>query len=182
MVKVNFGVGMGRNERIDEIADLARTADEAGFSHMTLVDEPYLSREVHMMCAIAAMSTRRIRIGQAVVDPKTYHPSTLANAAATLNELTGGRAFLGLGAGGPFGKIMKPIPHNDLRDATMFVRKFMAGEEAEYKGQRMISEWIRGSVPLYLAGDGPRSLQLAGEVADGVYFMGGPASPGQVEG
>ena len=174
MVKVNFGVGMGRNERIDEIADLARTADEAGFSHMTLVDEPYLSREVHMMCAIAALNTRRIRIGQAVVDPKTYHPSTLANAAATLNELTGGRAFLGLGAGGPFGKIMKPIPHQDLRDATMFVRKFMAGEEAEYKGQRMISEWIRGSVPLYLAGDGPRSLQLAGEVADGVYFMGGP--------
>ena len=174
MVKVNFGVGMGRNERIDEIADLARTADEAGFSHMTLVDEPYLSREVHMMCAIAALSTRRIRIGQAVVDPKTYHPSTLANAAATLNELTGGRAFLGLGAGGPFGKIMKPIPHQDLRDATMFVRSFMAGEEAEYKGQRMISEWIRGPVPLYLAGDGPRSLQLAGEVADGVYFMGGP--------
>ena len=174
MVKVNFGVGMGRNERIDEIADLARTADEMGFSHMTLVDEPYLSREVHIMSAIAAVNTRRIRIGQAVVDPHTYHPSTIANAAATLNELTGGRAFLGMGAGGPFGKIMKPIPHKELREATMFVKKFLAGEEAEYQGQRMISEWIRGPVPLYLAADGPRSLQLAGEVADGVYFMGGP--------
>ena len=46
-----------RNERIDEIADLARTADEVGFSHMTLVDEPYLSREVHIMSAITAGET-----------------------------------------------------------------------------------------------------------------------------
>lgn len=173
-MKVNFGVGMGRNDRIDEIAELARTADEAGFSHMTLVDEPYLSRDVHVMATIAALNTRRIRIGQAVVDPLTYHPSAIANAAASLNELTGGRAFLGMGAGGPFGKIMKPLPHRDLREAAMFVKKFLAGEEAEYKGQRMQSEWIRGPVPLYLAADGPRSLELAGEVADGVYFMGGP--------
>ena len=173
-MKVNFGVGMGRNERIDEMADLARTAEEAGFSHMTLVDEPYLARDAHVMAAIAAMSTSRIRIGQAVVDPRTYHPSVLANAAATLNELTGGRFFLGMGAGGPFGKIMKPIPHKELREATMFVRQFLAGEEAEFQGQKMISEWIRGPVPLYLAADNPRSLELAGEVADGVYFMGGP--------
>ncbi len=172
---MNFGIGMGRNDRIDEIAELSQLADEQGFSHVTFVDEPYLARDVHVMSTIAAMSTRRIKIGQGVVDPRTYHPSALANAAASLNELTGGRAFLGLGAGGPFGKIMKPISNKDLREAVLFARKFLNGEEAEYKSQRMQSEWISNRhVPIYLAADGPMALELAGEVADGVIFMGGP--------
>jgi 5,10-methylenetetrahydromethanopterin reductase len=173
-MRVDFAVGMGRNDRMDEIAGLARLADDCGFAHMTLVDEPYLARDVNVMATVAALNTRRIRIGQGVVDPATYHPSALANAAASLSELTGGRAFLGIGAGGPFGKLMKPLPNADLREAVLFVRKFMAGEEAEFKGGKMRSEWIRGPVPLYVAADGPRSLELAGEVADSVYFMGGP--------
>lgn len=173
-MRVDFAVGMGRNERMDEIAGLARLADECGFAHVTFVDEPYLARDVNVMATVAALNTRRIRIGHGVVDPSTYHPSAIANAAASLHELSGGRAFLGIGAGGPFGKLMKPLPHSDLRQAVLFVRKFMAGEEAEFKGGRMQSEWIRRPVPLYVAADGPRALELAGEVADGVYFMGGP--------
>ena len=174
-MKMNFAIGMGRNERMDEIADLSRLADEYGFSHATFVDEPYLARDVHVMATVAALNTKRLIIGQGVVDPKTYHPSALANAAASLHELTGGRAFLGLGAGGPFGKLMvRPIGNRDLREAVRFVRTFLDGDEAEYFGQKMVSEWIRTRVPIYLAADGPKALQLAGEVADGVIFMGGP--------
>ena len=173
-MRMNFGIGMGRNDRMDEIAELSRLAAEHGFSHVTFVDEPYLARDVHVMAAIAALSTKRIKIGQGVVDPMTYHPSALANAAASLHELTGGRAFLGIGASGPFGKIMKPLPNRDLREAVLFARRFLDGEEAEYKGQRMQSEWIGRYVPIYLAADGPKALQLAGEMADGVIFMGGP--------
>ena len=62
-MKMKFAVGMGRNEKITEIAELAQLADEKGFSHMTLVDEPGLSRDVHVMATIAAMSSRRIGIG-----------------------------------------------------------------------------------------------------------------------
>ena len=109
-MKMNFAIGMGRNERMDEIAELSRLADEHGFTHATFVDEPYLARDVHVMATVAALNTKRLIIGQGVVDPKTYHPSALANAAASLHELTGGRAFLGMGAGGPFGKLMvRPI-------------------------------------------------------------------------
>ena len=174
-MKMNFAIGMGRNERMDEIAQLARLADEHGFTHATYVDEPYLARDVHVMATIAALNTKRLIIGQGVVDPKTYHPSALANAAASLHELTGGRAFLGMGAGGPFGKLMvRPIGHRDLREAVQFVRTFLNGDEAEYYGQKMVSEWIEKRIPIYLAADGPKALELAGEVADGVIFMGGP--------
>jgi 5,10-methylenetetrahydromethanopterin reductase len=174
-MKMNFAIGMGRNERMDEIAELSRLADEHGFTHATFVDEPYLARDVHVMATVAALNTKRLVIGQGVVDPKTYHPSALANAAASLHELTGGRAFLGMGAGGPFGKLMvRPIGNRDLREAVQFVRTFLNGDEAEYYGQKMVSEWIGTRVPIYLAADGPKALELAGEVADGVIFMGGP--------
>ena len=175
-MRMNFAIGMGRNERMDEIAELARLADEYGFNHATFVDEPYLSRDVHVMATTAALSTKRLIIGQGVVDPETWHPSGVANAAASLHELTGGRAFLGLGAGGPFGKLMaKPVNHKALREAVQFARIFLNGESAPYYGQEMISEWIGNRrIPIYLAADGPKSLGLAGEIADGVYCMGGP--------
>lgn len=174
-MKMNFAIGMGRNERMDEIAELARLADEHGFSHATFVDEPYLARDVSVMATVAALNTKRLIIGQGVVDPQTYHPSAIANAAASLHELTGGRAFLGMGAGGPFGKLMvRPIGHKALREAVQFVRTFLDGDEAEYYGQKMVSEWIQTRIPIYLAADGPKALELAGEVADGVIFMGGP--------
>lgn len=107
-MRMNFTVGMGRNLRSDEVADHARVAEEWGLSHMAYVDQPNLSRDMYVSLTVAALNTHRIRIGQGVTDPFTFHPSVIANATATLNELTGGRAFLGLGAGGRFGKVMKP--------------------------------------------------------------------------
>ncbi|MFQ5875893.1 MAG: LLM class flavin-dependent oxidoreductase, partial [Dehalococcoidia bacterium] len=133
---MQFTVGMGRNLRIDEVAEHARVAEECGFSHLTLVDQPNLSRDMYVSLTIAALNTHRIRIGQGVTDPLTYHPSVIANATATLNELSGGRAFLGLGAGGRFGKVMKPRPTQEIREAVQFISSYLAGEEASYKGAR----------------------------------------------
>ncbi len=169
---VEFSVGLGRNERIDEIADHSKAAEQSGFSHLTFVDQPNLSRDVYAMLTIAAMNTHRIRIGQGVTDPAIFHPSVTANATATLNELSGGRAFLGIGSGGPFGKEMKARPLSELREVVEFVRKYISGGEAEFKGARMHSEWIKRPFPIYLACNGPRACELAGEVADGVILGG----------
>jgi len=172
---MSFGIGTGRNERIHEIADLARIAEEAGFEHISLVDQPFMSRDVHVGATAAALNTRYIRIGQGVADPVTFHPLTLANATATLEELARGRVFMGIGAGGPFGKMMKaPMAHRDFRKAVVFMKKFLAGEEASYQGATVRSEWVRGPVPIYVAAEGPRALRMAGELGDGVMTMGGP--------
>jgi 5,10-methylenetetrahydromethanopterin reductase len=171
-MRVHFSVGMGRNLRADEAADHARIAEECGFSHLTWVDQPNLSRDMYVSLAVAALNTRRIRLGQGVTDPQTYHPSVIANASATLNELTGGRAFLGIGAGGPYGKVMRPLTVTEMGEAIRFIRGYLAGEEVEWKGARMHSEWSRMSVPIYLAVHGPKMCRLAGAVADGVIFLG----------
>lgn len=173
-MKMRFAVGMGRNERIDEIGDHARVAEESGFSALTFIDSQNLSRDIYCMMTIAALNTHHIRIGHGVTVPFTRHPSITANATATINEVSGGRAFVGIGAGGSAGWTMgtKTRPLRDLREAVLFIKKYTAGEEVEFQGARMHSEWIRAPVPVYMGARGPKSLQQAGEIADGVFFSG----------
>ena len=174
-MKMEFSVGTGRNETIHEVGSIAQVAEESGFSHITYVDQPFTSRDVHVSATVAALATKHIRIGHGVVDPSTFHPMTLANAIATVHELAGGRVFMGVGAGGPFGKMMtRPMRYKEFREAVVFMKKYMSGEEADYQGVRVRSEWIRGPVPLYIGAEGPQTLQLAGEIGDGVLTMGAP--------
>ena len=172
-MKMNFTFGTGRNLSCDEVASRARVAEETGFTHITFNDQPNLDRDVHVGMTVAALNTHHIRIGQGVTDPYTFRPWVIANATATINELSGGRAFVGIGASGTWGgKMRKPLPIQELREAIQFIRKYMAGEEAEFKGMRMHSEWVRQPVPIYMGSEGPKSCQLAGELADGVMVVG----------
>ncbi len=171
-MKLDFSVGLGRNEPLDEIGEYARIAEESGFSHVTWVDVPFLSPDVHVMMTLAALNTKHIKIGHGVINPSTYHPMVIANGTASIDTISGGRAFVGLGAGVDFGDVYKPASLKDVRDAVTFIRKFTSGEVAEWKGARMHSEWIRKPMPIFMASEGPKMLELAGEVADGVISMG----------
>ena len=173
-MRIEFGVGLGRNERMSEIAELSRVAEENGFSHASFVDQPYMSPDPMVCIAIAATSTQRLRIGQGVTDPENYNALVLGNAAATLYELTGGRYFVGIGAGGSFGKVMKPVGARRLREAVDFIRGLTAGEEVEWRGETIQHETSRRKVPVYIAAGGSRSLELAGQIGDGAFIMGGP--------
>jgi 5,10-methylenetetrahydromethanopterin reductase len=103
-MRMKFSVGTGRITDISQAAQLARTAEECGYSRISFPDTPAFNRDVHVMMTVAAMNTHLIHIGHGVTDPVTVHPSVIANATATVDELSGGRAYVGLGAGGPYGK------------------------------------------------------------------------------
>ena len=166
---MKFAIGIGRNESIKEIGDHARVAEESGFDFLSAVDMPFLSREVDSMMTMAALSTKKIMIGQGVTDPITRHPLVIANAAATIDELSGGRGFVGIGTGGPWGKPMaKPAKLKALREAVEFIKRYTAGDEVEWQGVKFQSEWCKRQLPIYMACGGARSCQLAGELADGV--------------
>jgi 5,10-methylenetetrahydromethanopterin reductase len=169
---MDFSVGTGRISDMNEVAQLARTAEECGYSRISFPDTPAFNRDVHVMMTVAALNTSRIHIGHGFTDPYTFRPLVIANATATVDELSGGRAYVGLGAGGPYGKSMKPVKIQELRDAVQFIRAYTSGEESSWKGARMRSEWIGKPLPIYMAVDGPRACELAGEIADGVFFLG----------
>ncbi len=180
MARMDFGIGLGAELRFDEIAEHSRVADEAGYSHLTFVDQSNVSRECFGMMTIAAMNTRRIHIGQGVCDPFMYHPAVIANFTASVRELTGGRAFIGLGAGTrQAGKATRgPVSLKMQRETVNFLKSYTSGGDAELWGQTWHSEWIRNtpfngqSIPVIMGPLGPRALQLAGEVADEIMMFG----------
>ena len=166
---MKFAIGIGRNEPITEVGDHARVAEESGFDFLSAVDMPFLSREVDSMMTLAALNTSRIRIGQGVTDPVTRHPLVVANAAATIDELSDGRAFVGIGTAGPWGKPMsRPARLAELREAVTFIRRYTVGEKVQWRGVEFQSEWCRRQIPIYMACGGARSCRLAGELADGI--------------
>ena len=173
-MRMEFSVGMGRNLRISEIARHAKLADDCGYSHLTLIDSQNLCRDVYAMMTIAALNTHRIKIGHGVTNPHTRHPAVTATATATIDELSGGRAFLGIGAG--FSAMMtmemKARPMQEFRRAIEFIRAYSAGEEVAYRGVTMHSEWIRRQLPVYMASVGLMSTRMAGELGDGVMILG----------
>ena len=164
------------------LAELATAAEDAGFDDLWWPDH-YYAREAAAVLALAAASTRRIRLGTAVTSPLLRHPAILASLFATLHELSDGRALAGLGPGGFELKtqlaVTTPSPLSATREAVEMLRDMLAGKAAAAPDARVFPVpnaqlgFTGGApVPIYLAARGPRMMELAGEVADGLITHG----------
>ena len=176
---MQFGLGFGQDQTVHTMTEYAQLAEELGFHHLTAIDMNNLSQEVNVMMTVAAMGTSRIHIGHGVTNPDTYHPGAIANAVASLRDLTDGRAFVGIGAGGPYGQLLnKGVLMRELRESLQFIRDYSSGGEGTWKGDSWHNEWIRASrwngepVPIYVAVAGPRTCEIAGEFGDAVLSIG----------
>ncbi|MFQ5872181.1 MAG: LLM class flavin-dependent oxidoreductase [Dehalococcoidia bacterium] len=169
--KARFGTGMGRHQTTLDIGEHAAAAEKYGFEHVTILDDITLTRDVYVLLSVAAMSTSRILLGQGVTHPYIRHPVQTATATASINELSKGRAFLGIGAGALYGLIGH---HNgtakDLREAVLIARGLSRGEEVELSnGTKIHSPWMKDPFPIYVGSDGPYSMMLAAELADATW-------------
>jgi 5,10-methylenetetrahydromethanopterin reductase len=169
-MRMNFAVGMNADERMDEIGAHALAAEDSGFDFITYVDQPYMSRDVFASMTIAAMNTRRIRIGPGVIDMTTHAPLAVAGGTASVDELSGGRVIVGIGAGGAFGETMKPRTVKELHGCVEFIQSFTRGDEVEAYGQQIRCEFHKRQLPVYIGANGPKMLEMAGAVADGVML------------
>ncbi len=162
-----------------ELAPLAARAEGAGFTDIWLPDH-YFLRDVYVTQALMAERTERIRLGTGVAAVLLRHPALIASSAATIHELSGGRALIGIGPGGfefpsQFG--MHPeSPLTLLRDSIAIIRGLLAGG-VDHEGTALAAvgaklSWDPGAIPISMSGRGPRMLELAGELADGVIVHG----------
>ncbi|MDR7520811.1 MAG: LLM class flavin-dependent oxidoreductase, partial [Armatimonadota bacterium] len=130
--------------------------------------------------------TRRLRLGPGVTNPYSRHPALTAVAVATLDEISEGRAVLGLGAGGTNHAMLgirRAHTAAAMREAIHVIRALLAGNEVTFAGRvvrvhRALLDFLpwRPAVPIYVGARGPRILEMAGEVADGV-IVGNVATP-----
>lgn len=160
--------------------DLARLADAAGFDSLWLNEDPDGWDAFAVLAAIAT-ETRNLRLGPGVTNPYHRHPNLIAASLATLDRLSGGRAFLGLGRGQPewyersLG-IERGNPLQRLEETIELVRQWSVPPfTAASAGPIGVRAWRRSLGPLaprpvYLAAVGPKALDLAGRLADGVLF------------
>jgi 5,10-methylenetetrahydromethanopterin reductase len=158
------------------LMEYARRAEELGFGCFWYADER-LYHETYVGLTACALATTRIRLGPAVTDPYSRHPALTAMAISSLDEISDGRAILGLGAGSMgFEQLGLRLhrPAATLRDAIKVIRRLWAGEHVSYEGEQFVLREAnmelptRPGIPIYLAADGPRTLRVAGELADAV--------------
>ena len=174
---LKYGVGMGRTESIHEVPQQARLAEDLGYDHVTFIDSQNLSRDNVSMMTMAAANTSRIRIGPGVTQPFTRHMAVCANAIATVDELSNGRAFLGISAGmSSTGVLNRDMGRKGdmqaVADAVAFFRDFTQGRDAEWNGVRMHSEWAQRKIPVILGAGGPQRIRQAIKIADGAFMPG----------
>ena len=119
-------------------------------------------------------------LGPTVSNPLTRHPAVAASAIASINELSGGRAFLGLGSGDSavLNLGLRPARLAELHHYIQNVREMLAGETSEYRGDRAHVHWAASTalstgVPIAMSAEGPRTLAMAGAVADAAIIHTG---------
>ena len=162
---------------IERTVELARLAETLGYERCWVYDEGLAAADVHVTMTAIALATRFLEVGPGITNPYTRHAGATASAIASLDELSGGRAFLGIGAGGSLTldplSIARDRPLTAVRETIEACRRLFAGDTVSVEGSHVrLREaslpHARASTEIWLAGRGPRMLQLGGAACDGV--------------
>jgi 5,10-methylenetetrahydromethanopterin reductase len=183
---MDFGIGIASG--IDGWK-AAERAEALGFTHAWFYDTQMLCADVFVSMALAAVHTRRIRLGTGVLVPTNRIAPAAANGFATLLKLAPGRVDFGVGTGFTARNTMglPPMRLDDLREYVRVVRALVAGETVEWQAEgapRKIRFLDPGNgllavgerVPLHVSAFGPRARAHTAEKADGwLAFVGRPS-------
>jgi F420-dependent oxidoreductase-like protein len=185
----------------ERLTEVARTADDAGFSFLTVMDHFFQIGvqgpvEMEMLEGYSALTflagaTKRVRLGTMVTGITYRHPGVLVKTATTLDVLSGGRAFLGLGAawferehvglGVPFPPIKERFER--LEETLRIAQHMFAGKREPYTGQHyQLAEPLlspaplsQPRIPILVGGSGEqKTLRLVAQYADGCNLFGDP--------
>lgn len=176
MSSLQYGVGLFPTEPVPRIVQLGKQAEELGFTHVWIGDSHLIWREAFVNMAAVALNTSRVVIGTGVTNPVTRHPSVLASAYATLDEMAPGRFAVGIGLGDSSLETMgrKQARLADFEEAVAQMRAVIEGGEAALESGNIRLNFSQGrKIPFYVAASGPKMLELSGRVADGVIILVG---------
>jgi 5,10-methylenetetrahydromethanopterin reductase len=168
---MRFSLRLNNDVPVDRFVSIAVTAEEMGFDQIW-VSHDLFWRSAPVLATAAGQATSRIAIGIGVFNPVSMHTAEIAMAAATLNEISQGRALLGIGAGADrfleWADLKFDSPVRRTRRAILELRALLAGHAPRgWDGEGYLRTGPE-SIPIYVGAMGPRMLALAGEMADGV--------------
>ncbi len=169
-----FGIEFLPNEPAVKIGYMAKLAEEVGFDTVWITDH-YNNRDVYSTLAVLSLLTNKIKLGTGVTNPFTRNMAITASSIASINELSGGRAILGIGPGdkSTFDKmgIEWDKPLTKVKDSVAIARALLAKEKVNLAGMKGAQlDFSTGKIPIYIGAQGPKMLELAGAIADGVLI------------
>ncbi len=171
-----YGISMGVSSRepLSRTSELAEAVDQRGFEALWYIDFQLGMKDVYAVMNLAALATDNVHIGSAVTNIVTRHPTITANATAALDELSDGRAMLGLGAGWSAVLAAGGVPSklSELRGGIEEFRMLFSGEAVELYGTEVQLATATRQIPIYTAVSQPGMLRMAGEICDGAILMG----------
>ncbi len=173
---------------VQDTIGLVRLGEQLGYRCAWLPDQTF-HRDPFVLLGLCAQATTRIGLGLGITSPFTRLPVQIARAAGVIDEVAGGRFRLGLGTAN-VATVLKPLgielrrTVGRLRDAIVIIRRLLAGESVYFEGSDDIARGVkldfrpfRPDLPIYLGTRGARTIELVGELADGVLveslFHGG---------
>lgn len=178
---MKFGFGFVPKMPFADTLRIVQRGEELGFDKAWVPDQTFY-RDPFLTLAYWAQGTSRIELMLGVTNPYTRHPAQVARAMATLNEIAGGRANLGIGAGNrrelllPMGQEQTAAAER-CREMAVIVRDLLKGETVSHRSEYVVADGIRlewqpeqPAVPIYIAARGGMTLEAAGEVADGAII------------
>lgn len=157
-------------QRLPQYQARLRRMEEWGYHSLVMPDTQSIWRELYVTMTIIAMSTERVRLWPAVTNPLTRHPAVAASAIASLDELSGGRVVFNIGSGDSavYNLGLKGATLATTRSYITAISDLYTHHEATYQGKNIRLMWPLRPVPIYVTAEGPKTLEMAGELADGV--------------
>jgi len=151
-------------------------AENLGFNMMLLGESQLFYADIYISMVLAALNTSRMKIGPGVTNLKTRDLTVTARGMISLNKISGGRAVLGLGSGDTaLARIgQKGSAVSEVERGVKILKSLVSGEVTLYNGLDVkMGDGRHSPIPIYLSAEGPRMLELAARVADGIIVGSG---------
>jgi len=172
---LSFGVTVLPDPPHTRLVELMQLAERQGFEYGWTYDSHILWQEAYPLLTLAAVATKKLKLGHCVTNPGIREPTVTASSYATLQDISNGRMVLGIGRGDSSRRVvgLKPVKVAEFEAALLMIKDLMNGRPVEWNGKELELKWAKGrpEIPLHVAGYGPRALGVAGRVGDGVIIQ-----------
>jgi 5,10-methylenetetrahydromethanopterin reductase len=161
---------------VTKIMALLQRVEAAGFDGAGILDSQMISRDTFVILGQAATSTSRLTLFPAVTNPFTRDASVLAGGITTVEELAPNRVKFVIGTGYTSASTIgrKPATLAEMRACITTVKALVAGQTVDFHGTPGKLAYTNGRrIPVIMAASGPKAIELAGEIADGVLLLVG---------
>ena len=179
-MKVAFGISLSpgtpllQEKDTRKFIDLAKMADDYGAEAMGTHDTAFIGGDAYVRATLIALGASRARVGLRPTNPLTREPQVMASFLASIDSLTGGRAFMDIASGDSavLNIGYEVATRARIEDYVTCVRDLLAKGEATYQGRPQRVRWAstvtRQRIPISICAEGPKMLHLAGRIGDGV--------------